>query len=320
MKTGPRQIGVIMDPLAGISPKKDSTLAMMLAAQARGWQLVYLELAGLALRDGVALGSGHRVSVQDDEHHWFSLTGPWGGRLSDLDVLLMRKDPPFDMEYVHATYILQRAEIAGALVVNSPAALRDINEKVATAWFPQCTPPTLIARRHAQLRAFLGEHRKIVIKPLDGMGGRSVFVVEEHDPNRNVIMETLTDNQTRYVMAQRYVPEITDGDKRVLLIDGQPIDFLLARVPGGGDHRGNLVAGARGEGRPLAARERWIAAEVGPELARKGVIFAGLDVIGDYLTEINVTSPTGIRELDRQFGLKIADQLMSAIEHRLETR
>lgn len=318
MTTGSRQIGVIMDPLAGISPKKDSTLAMMLAAQARGWQLVCFELAGLALRDGVALGRGKRVSVHDDEQRWFDNTGPWEGRLGDLDVLLMRKDPPFDMEYVHATYILQRAEVAGALVVNSPTALRDVNEKVATAWYPQCTPATLITRHHAQLRAFLAEHGKIVIKPLDGMGGRSVFVVDEHDPNRNVIMETLTDNQARFVMAQRYVPEITDGDKRVLLIDGEPVEFLLARVPGGGDHRGNLVAGARGEGRPLGPRERWIAAEVGADLARKGVIFAGLDVIGDYLTEINVTSPTGIRELDRQFGLNIADQLMTAIERRLE--
>ncbi len=318
MTTGMRRIGVIMDPLAGISPRKDSTLAMMLAAQARGWQLVTFELGGLTLRDGVAMGRGHTVTVHDDERRWFSDMVPWSGPLADLDVLLMRKDPPFDMEYVHATYMLQRAEVAGALVVNAPAALRDINEKVATAWFPQCTPPTLISRTHAELRAFLTEHGRIVIKPLDGMGGRSVFVVHEQDPNRNVIMETLTDDQARYVMAQRYIPEIVDGDKRVLLIDGQPVDHLLARVPGGGDHRGNLVAGARGEGRPLGDRERWIASQVGPELARKGVIFAGLDVIGDYLTEINVTSPTGIRELDRQFGLDIAGELMAAIERRLE--
>jgi glutathione synthase len=310
------RVGVVMDPLAGIKPAKDSTLAMMLAAQARGWSLVYLELNGLSMRDGQALGRGHAVTVRDNPTHWFTLGEAWQGPLADLDVLLMRKDPPFDMEYVHATYVLQRAESAGALVVNSPAALRDINEKVATAWFPQCTPATLITRRHAEIRAFLGEHDRIVLKPLDGMGGRSVFVVRADDPNRNVIMETLTENESRFVMAQRYLPEIVDGDKRVLLIEGRPVDFMLARVPGGGDHRGNLVAGARGEGRPLGERERWIASEVGPELARKGVIFAGLDVIGEHLTEINVTSPTGIRELDRQFGLDIAGELMAAIARR----
>ena len=314
------RVGVVMDRLDEIKPSKDSTLAMMLAAQARGWQVIYLQQGDLWMRDGVAYGRGHEVELRDDMKDWFSLLSPWQGELSGLDVLLMRKDPPFDMEYVHATYILQRAEIAGSLVVNTPTALRDINEKVATAWFPQCTPATLISRRHAEIRAFLAEHGRIVLKPLDGMGGRSVFVVDSGDANRNVIMETLTDNERRYAMAQRYLPEIVDGDKRVLLINGQPVDYMLARVPGGGDHRGNLVAGARAQGRPLGERERWIAAEVGPTLLRKGVIFAGLDVIGDYLTEINVTSPTGIRELDREFGLDIAGALMDAIAKHREAR
>lgn len=314
------RVGVVMDRLEEIKPSKDSTLAMMLAARSRGWQVIYLQQGDLWMRDGVAHGRGHEVELRDDPKDWFSLLSPWQGELSGLDVLLMRKDPPFDMEYVHATYILQRAEIAGSLVVNAPAALRDINEKVATAWFPQCTPATLISRRHAEIRAFLAEHGRIVLKPLDGMGGRSVFVVDAGDANRNVIMETLTDNERRYTMAQRYLPEIVDGDKRVLLINGQPVEYMLARVPGGGDHRGNLVAGATAQGRPLGERERWIAAEVGPTLLRKGVIFAGLDVIGDYLTEINVTSPTGIRELDREFGLDIAGALMDAIAKHLEAR
>ena len=314
------RMGVVMDPLKDIKPSKDSSLAMMLAAQARGWRVVYLQQGDLWMRDGVAYGRGHDVALRDDPEDWFSLGAPWRGELSGLDVLLMRKDPPFDMEYVHATYILQRAEMAGCLVVNAPSALRDINEKVATAWFPQCTPATLISRSHAEIRTFLAEHGRIVLKPLDGMGGRSVFVVDQNDSNRNVIMETLTDSERRYTMAQRYVPEIVDGDKRVLLINGQPVDYMLARVPGGGDHRGNLVAGAQGEGRPLGERERWIAAEVGPTLLRKGVIFAGLDVIGDYLTEINVTSPTGIRELDRQFGLDIAGSLMDAIAQHKEAQ
>jgi len=215
------------------------------------------------------------------------------------------------MEYIHTTYLLERARDAGALVINDPAALRNMNEKAYTAWFPHCAPPTLVSRRRDDLRAFLAEQGRIVIKPLDGMGGRSIFVVDREDPNRNVIMETLTADQTRYAMAQRYLPEISEGDKRILLIDGRPVDRLLARVPGADDPRGNLVAGAVGEARPLAARDRRIADEVGPELARHGVVFAGLDVIGGFLTEINVTSPTGIRELDAQCGLDIAGELMA---------
>ena len=320
MSTRQPRIGVVMDPIETIKPAKDSTLAMMLAAQRRGWSLVYMQQGDLRLRDGVAWGRGLRVRVTDDARHWFEAGDTWADRLDTLDVILMRKDPPFDMEFIHTTYMLERAQLAGTLVVNDPVALRNMNEKAYTAWFAQCTPPTLITRRKDDMRAFLAEHGRIVIKPLDGMGGRSVFVVDRNDPNRNVVMETLTADERRYAMAQRYLPEIADGDKRILLIDGEPVERLLARVPGGDDPRGNLVAGATGEARPLSARDRWIADEVGPELARHGVLFAGLDVIGDHLTEINVTSPTGIRELDAQCGLDIADQLMAKIARRLETR
>jgi glutathione synthase len=229
----------------------------------------------------------------------------------------MRKDPPFDTEYIYTTYILERAEERGLLVVNKPASLRDINEKVYTAWFADCTPPSLITRDRAEILAFLDEQRKIVMKPLHSMGGRSIFVVEHGDPNTNVVIETLTDYGTQFALAQRYIPEIARGDKRILLINGQPIDYVLARIPAPGDPRGNLVAGATGESRELTPRDRWICERVGPVLAAKGVLFAGLDVIGDFLTEVNVTSPTGIRELDHQRGLDIGAALMEAIDLRL---
>jgi glutathione synthase len=312
-----RLVGVVMDPIETIQPKKDSTLAMMLAAQRRGWRIVYLLQHGLAVREGVPTGRGRFLEVEDDPKRWFSYGDSWSGPLDALDVLLMRKDPPFNMEYIYTTYILQLAEERGLLVVNRPSSLREINEKAYTSWFPQCTPPTLITRSREDLVAFLAEHGKVVLKPLDGMGGRSIFVVGQGDPNRNVIIETLTENETKFTMVQRYVPEIVDGDKRVLLVEGEPIDYALARIPAPGEHRGNLVMGARGEGRPLTERDRSICAQVGPVLAEKGVMFAGLDVIGDYLTEINVTSPTGIRELDRQFGIDIAARLMDTIERRL---
>jgi glutathione synthase len=229
----------------------------------------------------------------------------------------MRKDPPFDMEYIYTTYILELAEQRGLLVVNKPASLRDINEKAYTSWFPQCTPPSVITRSRERVLEFLAEHGRIVLKPLDGMGGRSIFVVTEGELNVNVIWETLTDHGARFTLAQRYVPEISQGDKRILLIDGEPIDYALARIPARGESRGNLVMGAKGEGRTLTERDRWLCGEVGPMLASKGVLFAGLDVIGDYLTEINVTSPTGIRELDRLYGIDIAAKLIAAIDARL---
>jgi len=310
-------LGVVMDPIETIKPRKDSTLAMMLAAQRAGWSLVYLRQHDLMVRDGAPLGAGRHVEVRDDPDEWFALGGSWSGGLEQLDVLLMRKDPPFDMEYIYTTYILELAEHRGLLVVNKPSSLRDINEKAYTAWFPQCTPPSLVTRSRNELLAFLAEHGRIVLKPFDGMGGRSIFVVATGDLNVNVIIETLTDNGEKFTLAQRFIPEIAHGDKRILLIDGEPIDHALARIPAPGEHRGNLVMGAKGEGRLLTERDRWLCAQVGPTLRAKGVMFAGLDVIGDYLTEINVTSPTGIRELDRQFGIDIAAKLIAAISGKL---
>lgn len=310
-------IGVVMDPIGSIQVYKDSTYAMLVEAQDRGWTLHYMEMNDLFLRDGEAYARRKPLTVFRDDHHWFE-SGPESTiPLADLDVILMRKDPPFDLEYVYSTYILERAEQRGVLVVNRPGALRDANEKMYTAWFPQCTPPTLVSREYSDLRAFLGEHGDIIIKPLEGMGGASIFRVTEQDPNISVIMEVLTRHRTRYVMAQRYIPEITQGDKRILMVDGEPLPWVLARVPAPGELRGNLAAGALGEGRDISERERWIAGQVGPALRDNGILFAGLDVIGDYLTEINVTSPTCIRELDAHFSVNISARIMDAIENRL---
>jgi len=317
MSRAGRLLGVVMDPIEGIQPKKDSTLAMLLAAQRRGWTLIYFRQQDLAVRDGAPLGRGASLTVRDDPDSWFELGETWDDGLEELDVILMRKDPPFDMEYIYTTYILELAELRGLLVVNKPASLRDINEKAYTAWFSHCTPPSLISRSENDLKAFLEEQEKIVLKPLDGMGGRSIFVVARMDLNTNVILETLTEYGSRFILAQRYIPEISEGDKRILLVDGEPLDYALARIPAPGETRGNLVMGARGEGRELTKRDRWLCSEVGPALKSKGVLFAGLDVIGDYLTEVNVTSPTGIRELDRQYGINAADMLLEAIESKL---
>jgi glutathione synthase len=320
MTSSPR-IAVVMDPIDEIKFEKDTTLAMLFAAQARGWQLLYLEQKDLSMRDGVALGRLRPLRVLQDPAHWYELGEPVVERLGDVDAILMRKDPPFDMEYIYSTYVLERAELQGALVVNKPQGLRDMNEKVFTAWFPQCCAPTLITRDMADMKAFLVEHGKIVCKPLYGMGGRSIFAIDQGDKNANVIFETLTEYGTRYAIVQRYIPDIVrTGDARVLLIDGEAVPFALARIPSGEDNRGNLAAGAKGVGRPLNDRDRWLAAQIGPTLAERGMLFVGLDVIGDYVTEINVTSPTGVRELDKQFKLDIAGQLMTAIERRLQAR
>jgi glutathione synthase len=316
-----KRLGVVMDPIGAINYAKDSTLAMLLAAQARGFALSYLEQHDLALRDGVALGRMRALSVTADPKGWFKLGEPTVEPLSALSCLLMRKDPPFDMEYIYSTYILERAEDAGVLVVNRPQGLRDMNEKVYTAWFPQCCAPTLVARDMRDLAAFLREHGKIVVKPLDGMGGRSIFVLEQSDHNARVVFETLTDYGQRFAMAQRYLPEIAvSGDARVLLIDGEPVPYALARIPSAEDHRGNLAAGAKGVGRALNERDRWLAHEIGPQLAARGMLFVGLDVIGGFVTEINVTSPTGIRELEKQFPLNIGDLFIAALERRLAAR
>jgi glutathione synthase len=310
-----------MDPIDAIKYAKDSTLAMLLAAQARGFELAYLEQGDLTLRDGVAYGRARPLTVRPDSNDWFTLGEARVQRLGQLDAILMRKDPPFDMEYIYTTYILERAEGEGCLVVNRPQGLRDMNEKVYTAWFPQCCVPTLITRDMKDMESFLAEHGKVVCKPLDGMGGRSIFVLERDDKNTNVVFETLTDYGRRFAVTQRYIPDIVrTGDSRVLLIEGEPVPYALARIPSANDNRGNLAAGARGVGRPLNDRDRWLAGQIGPALAAKGMMFVGLDVIGDYVTEINVTSPTGIRELDKQFGIDIGDLLMQAIERRLRGR
>jgi len=308
---------MVMDPIAAISPKKDSSLAMLLEASRRGAEIHYFEQHDLRMLSGEAIGSSTRLSVRDDNDDWFDFGEQAEIRLGDLDVILMRKDPPFDMEYVYTTYILDRAKLAGALVVNAPQALRDMNEKAYTAWFPDCTPLTLVTRSMAEMKAFLSEHGRIVVKPLDGMGGRSIFVISKGDNNANVIFETLTDYGQRFAMAQVYIPEITLGDKRILLIDGEPVPYALARIPTGDDNRGNIVAGATTKAQELSDADRRICAEVGPVLRDQGVLFAGIDVIGDYMTEVNVTSPTGIRELDRSYDLNIAGLMFDAIERHL---
>jgi glutathione synthase len=316
--TNRRTLAVVMDPIEDIKYAKDTTLAMLLAAQARGYELTYLTLADLFLRDGVAQGNCRALTVAADPAAWFTLGEREVRPLGEFDVILMRKDPPFDTEYIYSTYILERAELAGALVVNRPRGLRDMNEKVYTAWFPECCAPTLISRDMEAMTAFANEHGRIVCKPLDGMGGRSIFVVDPADKNMRVVFETLTDYGARFAMVQRYLPEIvTGGDSRVLLIDGEPVPYALARMPTASDNRGNLAAGATGVGRPLNDRDRELAARIGPVLRDAGMLFVGLDVIGGYVTEINVTSPTGVRELDKKFGIDIAALLIDAIDRRL---
>ncbi len=313
-------VGVVMDPISEIKFHKDSTLAMLQAAQRRGWALRYMEMDDLYSRDGVAMARMAPLQVFDDEQCWYRLDAAEEQPLHSLDVILMRKDPPFDMEYIYATYLLEQAEEQGSLVVNKPSSLRDANEKVFTTRFPHCTTPTLISRNQGQLRDFVAEHDEVILKPLEGMGGASIFKVTASDPNTSVILETLTEHGSRYAMAQRFIPEISAGDKRILLIDGKPVPYALARVPAKGELRGNLAAGGTGVGVALSERDYWICEQVAPKLREMGLIFVGIDVIGDYLTEINVTSPTCIRELDKQYGLDIAGDLMDAIDQRLAQR
>ena len=314
------RLAIVMDPIQTIKVYKDSSFAMLLAAQARGWRLFYLEQSDLYLRDGEAFGSTRRLKVRDQASDWFELGPADEQALADLDVILMRKDPPFDMEYLYTTHLLEQAERAGALVVNRPAALRDSNEKLFTARFPECCAPTLVTRDASRIRQFLDAHGDIILKPLDAMGGASVFRVRGGDPNTGVILETLTDFGRRTTMAQKFIPQISAGDKRILMVDGEPVPYALARIPAAGETRGNLAAGGRGEGVELSERDRWICGRVGPKLREAGLLFVGLDVIGDYLTEINVTSPTCIRELDKLYGLDIAGQLMDCIETKLKSR
>lgn len=308
------KVGMIMDPIADISLHKDSSFAMLLAAQSRGWPLYYMEQGDLFLLDGVVYAEMRALSVEDNPAGWFQLGEAEIRPLADLDVVLNRKDPPFNMEYIYTTYLLDLAESAGVRVINQPGSVRAANEKLFAAWFTPCCPPTLVSADKKRIREFRDQQGDIIIKPLDGMGGSSVFKVDKGDPNFSVIVETLTEHGQQRVMSQRYLPAIQDGDKRVLMIDGEPVPYALARIPADGETRGNIAAGGRTEGRPLTDRDRWICEQVGPSLRERGLMFVGLDVIGDYLTEINVTSPTCIRELDRAFDLDIGGQLMDAIE------
>jgi glutathione synthase len=312
------RLAVVMDPIGDIKYAKDTTLAMLLAAQARGHELWYLTQPDLYLRDGVARGRARPLIVKADPTGWYELGEPRDLPLGQFDAILMRKDPPFDMEFIHTTYILERAEGAGALVVNRPQGLRDMNEKVYTAWFPQFCAPTLVSRDMGAMADFADEFGRVVVKPLDGMGGRSIFVVERTDKNLRVVFETLTDHGKRFAIVQKYLPEIVDtGDSRVLVIDGQPAPYALARMPSATDNRGNLAAGATGVARELTARDRELVAGIGPALAARGMLFVGLDVIGGYVTEINVTSPTGVREIDKAYGTDIAALFIAAVEKRL---
>lgn len=311
------KLGIVMDPIKSIKIKKDTSFAMLLEAQRRGYELYYMEMKDLYLLQGEARATWHPLTVWENSENWFELGEVEDRPLADLDVVLMRKDPPFDTEYIYATYMLERAEEQGVLIVNKPQSLRDANEKLFTAWFSEHTPTTLVTRSASQLRAFHQAHQDVILKPLDGMGGASIFRMKAEDPNVGVIIETLTEHGQRYCMAQTYLPAIKDGDKRVLVIDGEPVPYCLARIPAQGETRGNLAAGGRGEPRPLSDSDWAIARAVGPVLKEKGLIFVGLDIIGDRLTEINVTSPTCVREIEAQYPISITGLLMDAIERRL---
>lgn len=311
------RLGIVMDPIQSISYKKDTSLAMLMAAQERGWSLSYMEQSDLYLKDGVAMGLMRELQVAWDEKQWYRLGDASDEALSELDVILMRKDPPFDNEYIYSTYILEQAERAGTLVVNRPQSLRDCNEKLFATQFPQCCPPLVVSNNPSVLKHFHLQHDDVIFKPLDGMGGSSIFRLRKDDPNVSVIIETLTHHGRTPIMAQRFIPEIVNGDKRILLIDGEPVPYALARVPARGETRGNLAAGGSGVPQALSERDRWICSQVKDAVREKGLLFVGLDVIGDYLTEINVTSPTCVRELNSAYNLDIAGELMQCIEDRL---
>lgn len=311
------RLGVVMDPIGSINIKKDTTFAMLLEAQSRGWELFYMEQQDLYLINGIAKATYKPLTVQRDENSWFELGEPIDNVMSEMDAILMRVDPPFDMNFIYTTYVLEQAEADGVLVVNKPQSLRDANEKLFTAWFPDCCSPTLVTSQTQRIKDFLTEHEDVIVKPLDGMGGASIFRLKKADHNLGVVLETMTNHGKELTMVQRYLPEIKQGDKRILIINGKPVPYALARIPAEGETRGNLAAGGTGEGRELSDRDRWLCEQIGPTLVEKGLFFVGLDVIGDYVTEINVTSPTCVQELDNLYDLNISGLLMDCIEEKL---
>lgn len=311
------KLGIVMDPISKVKVAKDSSMAMMLEAQNRGYEIYYMEMKDLYLDRGQGRANTQKIKVYDDTNHWYELSDQQDIALSQLDAILMRKDPPFDTEFIYATYILERAEVEGTLIVNKPQSLRDCNEKLFTAWFADLTPRTLVTRNDAQIRSFHKELKDIIIKPLDGMGGSSIFRIKEDDVNVGVIIETLTNHGQQYTMVQEYMPAIVDGDKRILIVNGEPMPYCLARIPAQGETRGNLAAGGRGVAQPLSPTDKLIAETIAPELKRRGLFFVGLDVIGDKVTEINVTSPTCIREIEAAYPINISGKLMDAIEENI---
>ena len=308
------KLGIVMDPIESIKPWKDSSFAMLLEAQHRGWQIYYMRIDDLYMDSSISYAHYHRIRLKDDRQDWFVKSDPGVCRLDEMDVILMRKDPPFDLEYIYATYLLEQAEENGTLIINKAASLRDCNEKLYTRYFPQCCVESRISRDPRKLIEFIDLHQDVIVKPLDGMGGKSIFRVQKGDTNTNVILETVTQSGTATTMAQRYIPEISDGDKRILLINGNAVPYALARLPAKGENRGNIAAGASTRGQPLSERDLWLCDQIGPNLRAKGLIFVGIDVIGDYITEINVTSPTCIRELDQEFDLNISADLFNCID------
>ena len=314
------RLGVVMDPIETFNYKKDSTLAMLWAALEKGWELFYMRQQDLYLNKGEARAKATAFEVFKNPEHFYELGQTQDIPLAELDVILMRKDPPFDNEYIYSTYILEAAEREGCLVVNKPQSLRDHNEKIFATQFPDCCPPLIVSRDPELLKAFHAEQKDVIYKPLDGMGGSSIFRVKEGDSNLSVIIETLTNHGQHMIMAQRYIPEIKDGDKRVLLINGEPAPYCLARIPSAGETRGNIAAGGTGRAQPLSDRDRWIAEQVGPIAKARGLMLVGLDIIGDYLTEINVTSPTCMREIQDQYQIDIGGMLIDEIEKQLINR
>ncbi|HIG66133.1 MAG TPA: glutathione synthase [Methyloprofundus sp.] len=308
------KFGMVMDSIDHINIQKDTSFAMLLEAQARNWELHYIQLGDLFLRKGKVYAHSLQIQVQRNAKAWYQVIARQTIALESLDSIIMRKDPPVDQEYIYATYLLEQAERQGVYVINKPQSLRDANEKLFTAWFPQCCADTLVTRNAGLIREFLAEHQDIILKPLDGMGGASIFRVRSNDPNISVIIETITEYGKKHVMGQKYLPEIKQGDKRILIVNGEAIPYALARIPAQGETRGNLAAGGVAQGQPLSERDSWIVQQVGPTLKAKGLVFVGIDVIGDYLTEINVTSPTCVQELDKQFGINICAKLMDHIE------